>query len=1277
MRSLIRTLIAVIILCLGLPAAAGAGAAVLELPDNLEVIETEAFYGDTGLAEVKFPDTLREIGDRAFMNSSLQKAEIPSSVQVIGEDAFAGLPDSAVLTVSKGSAAETYFSSVEHAFTVKVIREEDNRNYWDEYDFRWYTISGSDKIEVWIFGLKEDSTLTGLKFNSSYYDWEIEKMVIKDHAFQNCTRLTEAPVFPDYLTEIRESAFEGCTQMRGELVFPDSLQVLEQSAFRGCTSLTGVRFSSGPETIGYHAFQGCSGLSGTLVLPSGLKNLQGEAFACNSTDESGDSGDAPGFTSVVFPEGLEEIGYSAFEGCRTLTGSLSIPDSVETISSRAFMNCGYNGTLQLGSGLNKIGGSAFRGCRFSGNLRIPDSVTEIDPDAFGHFEQDTSSSGLEGITGPGQFTGSLHLGSGVETIGDGAFGGCGFTGSLVIPDSVRTIGSGAFAGLDNMKGSLALGNGVTSIGSYAFYRSAFSGSLTIPDSVYYLGSSAFKWCSRLSGTLTIGSDAWAHDPPVIDGIITRHDNTFLGCSGLRTLVIEEGAISIPGLAFADCTSLTTAELPSTLKYIEGQAFENCTSLTNLRFPESLYWIWPEVFKNCTSLNGILDISHLKEDSLRYSQFINCTSLRGVIAGERTFTSLTGSYGSDPFQGTSPYFTIYCPSPSAKTAQAAAEAGYRWSVSGLGSGYGLPSGELEFGEVFDFRGVYRAAQEILNLRAILKDAEGTVLKTVVLPVGARYVLFSSLNEHFRIEELPLGDYVLTIELNTSDKPSTYWNYAITSFTIVPSLERVWSDRADDLPRGLLIAGEGFETKAVLSANRVIRRIHVQLTRDETNIWDYALDVGERQIPMADVLEDLELSSRGAGTYQVTVEVFLAESETGHTRSSEFSVFELDGSLDEDLARSIVLWCQDPSNRDVFDESDSSNFLNRLSNWDVAAIILCNYDDINMDRLAALLKGQGGDGHVTQIYKASIYNMIKDLSGHIPEIASASDVLPFQDYITKELEDFESVASYSINEVKDAYDSYSRYLQREYNARKSSADAAEKLFFKDELAYLKELEDVTEGFGAAMEAVSFGKDVMDIFIRAQLDYHNGLYVLKNLRDAYGDDAPVEFMNALNEVITEYSSKEMTYLSGAVQILEGKLMGKLEDVVQDGVLTGLQVALGESVSSISLTFGIVKFVVDEGLAPFAQDMSDRDMDFLSAYNLLRDSRRAYHHAFDDVYENGGTQTSERLSRVYATFLAARYAISECYKTMEAMAENDGDSDLAEQLETRRLGFIRLSID
>ena len=271
------------------------------------------------------------------------------------------------------------------------------------------------RVSIYLRGLKSGSTLTGLQFNSTYYDWEIGEMVIREYAFQDCTQLTAAPVFPTYLKEIGDGAFDGCSQMQGTLVVPEGCRTIGKAAFRQCVSLTGVRFPSVMDEIGSQAFRGCTGMTGALDLPSGLRILDSDTFSCTTDGNGNEMDDAPRFTSLTIPEGMEIIYGSVFSGCRFLSGSLTIPDSMKKISSRAFMNCGFNGSLHLGSGLTEIGSYAFRGCHFTGNLQIPGLVTKIGNQVFGSLA-DYSSVASEPVFTAGQFTG-MDFWDTIQTVG--------------------------------------------------------------------------------------------------------------------------------------------------------------------------------------------------------------------------------------------------------------------------------------------------------------------------------------------------------------------------------------------------------------------------------------------------------------------------------------------------------------------------------------------------------------------------------------------------------------------------------------------------------------------------------------------------------------------------------------------------------------------------------------------------------------------------------------------------------------------------------------------
>lgn len=64
--------------------------ATLTLPSELQIIEEDAFYGDTSIDKVVVPDGTKEIRSRAFANSSLTEIELPDTLTFIADDAFSG-----------------------------------------------------------------------------------------------------------------------------------------------------------------------------------------------------------------------------------------------------------------------------------------------------------------------------------------------------------------------------------------------------------------------------------------------------------------------------------------------------------------------------------------------------------------------------------------------------------------------------------------------------------------------------------------------------------------------------------------------------------------------------------------------------------------------------------------------------------------------------------------------------------------------------------------------------------------------------------------------------------------------------------------------------------------------------------------------------------------------------------------------------------------------------------------------------------------------------------
>lgn len=131
-------------------------------------------------------------------------------------------------------------------------------------------------------------------------------------------------------------------------------------------------------------------------------------------------------TSIEIPNTVTEIGYTAFQYCRSLK-RVVFGNSVTSIGNQAFSYCDSLTSITIPDSVTTIGDSAFSDCPSLKNVSIGQGVTSIARLAFVRGTNLTS----------------LTIGNSVSTIGQSAFAGCGMV-KITIPKSVVSIGAGAF-----------------------------------------------------------------------------------------------------------------------------------------------------------------------------------------------------------------------------------------------------------------------------------------------------------------------------------------------------------------------------------------------------------------------------------------------------------------------------------------------------------------------------------------------------------------------------------------------------------------------------------------------------------------------------------------------------------------------------------------------------------------------------------------------------------------------------------------------------------------
>lgn len=277
----------------------------LTLGRNLRTIGESAFCESTYTGSLTIPDSVVEIGERAFyqcenLNGTLT---LGRSLRTIGKEAFYWCAFTGSLTIPEGVAeiADGAFSSL-HQF---------NRDGM---------FNGT---------LTLPSTLKTIGAEAfAYTDFSGELLI------------------PDGVTSIGANAFAKCDGFGGTLSLPDSVKTVGESAFYLCKGFTGLKLSASLTKIEERSFAHMYGLKTKVVIPEGVTDIGESAFSCSY------------MPSVRLPSTLKKIEKQAFMYAYNLT-KITLPDGLETIGDEAFDGCYFKKAIVLPASIKSIGKKAF------------------------------------------------------------------------------------------------------------------------------------------------------------------------------------------------------------------------------------------------------------------------------------------------------------------------------------------------------------------------------------------------------------------------------------------------------------------------------------------------------------------------------------------------------------------------------------------------------------------------------------------------------------------------------------------------------------------------------------------------------------------------------------------------------------------------------------------------------------------------------------------------------------------------------------------------------
>ena len=449
------------------------------LPKTLVEIPQMAFF-NCPLTTINLPGTVEKIGNYAFKGTSLSGSlYLPNSLKTIGVGAFDSLKLTGTLTIPDSVTTISNEAFYNNKFTKLVISQNSSLTTIGNNAFRNNQISNA-------IALPKSVITIG---NNTFCNNSISKLALNYG-----------------LKSIGNYAF-GTNKITGTINIPVTVEKIDAQAFKS-NQIEAVIFNknSALTTLGSYAFAQ-NKISNVIMIPKNLKVIQEFTFWSNI------------ISGVTFEEGsqLKSIGKRAFQANRdsngaTITGSLNIPPSVESIGFMAFKEALKNiDELNFGenSQLKTIYSAAFASSHIK-KVTIPKSVTTMERNMSqgAAFE----SAGIEELI--------FEEGSQLETIDNAVFSQNSIS-KVVIPKSVKTINSRAF--YRNRISSLTFeeGSQLTTIGDEAFNNNSLTndGLGKLPSTLTTLATNAFILNPSLTKiTLTSPTDieGWP-DGSTVDG----------------------------------------------------------------------------------------------------------------------------------------------------------------------------------------------------------------------------------------------------------------------------------------------------------------------------------------------------------------------------------------------------------------------------------------------------------------------------------------------------------------------------------------------------------------------------------------------------------------------------------------------------------------------------------------------------------------------------------------------------------------------------------------
>ncbi|MDR1902116.1 MAG: leucine-rich repeat domain-containing protein [Treponema sp.] len=334
----------------------------VSIQQGITKIGTGAFWNNTTVEIIRIPDTVTCIAGDAFVYcDNLREVVIPKSVEVIGDNPFAGCPEIAIKNNSDCFILEDgVLFDKEKKCLIHYTPSKREDKYIVPESVEWIGKHSFYKCQ----NLK---TVTITK-NVAY---------MGNNAFSDCSNISlinKSPYFQ----------YEG-----GVLYNGDYTQVYHYSLGSGVKD---VKIKNGVRTIGRNSFWNAKGVE-AITIPETVRQIGYNPFAyCVNAAFNVQSPKYATYNGVLYSSDFREVicctakaaaggtltlhsdtmslGRNAFTGCETLR-KITLPPSLKTISRGAFSGCISLEELQVPKSVEFLGDWAFNNCTALKIVKLP------------------------------------------------------------------------------------------------------------------------------------------------------------------------------------------------------------------------------------------------------------------------------------------------------------------------------------------------------------------------------------------------------------------------------------------------------------------------------------------------------------------------------------------------------------------------------------------------------------------------------------------------------------------------------------------------------------------------------------------------------------------------------------------------------------------------------------------------------------------------------------------------------------------------------------------